>query len=611
MKLHAHGARARLYGVLAVAALSSADSAAAQEQWRWEGVERQVVIPDVHGAFDEFVQLLKATEVVDENLHWIGGETHLVSLGDLLDRGPASRQAMDLLMRLEGQAVEAGGRVHVILGNHEELVLTGDLRYVSEGEYDAFAPDETEEMREAGYAWFRADALGGSPDSEGARAAFDSAFPHGYFGLRAGFASDGTYGSWLLDLPTIIVINNTAYVHAGLPELISEMSLAEVNERVSADLNAYVATWEMLVDEGHLAPYGFQDPAGMADEALELAEDSGTSMNAERMNALEHFIEIDESAFLGGDGPMWYRGSVYCKPILEGPVLHAALDRLGAERVVVGHTPTLDRRAHSLFDGRLIMMDTGMLVSYYDGRPAALIIEDGETTVFDLQSGEWAAPSTGGQPIAGPFNRAAALNALNEGEVTVLEESRRGPWQVRISHEGHEVDALFYRDDAGELEQAAYVLDELLGFDMVPPTVSRRVDGKKGALQLWYGDAVTESQRIANQMGIGGFCAIDPQFDLMSIFDFLTYNRGRSEDNVLWRRSLWNLYITGHGDAFDDERRLGDRVSEVLLTTRTESALSALDQDTLEEAMDGLLNRGQIRALLARRDVILREARRR
>lgn len=624
--LISHLARVRSICVLALLAIVVAPPLTAQEQWRWEGVERQVVIPDVHGAFDEFAQLLQATGMVDEKLDWTGGETHLVSLGDLLDRGPDSRKAMDLLMKLEGQAAEAGGRVHVILGNHEELVLTGDLRYVSEAEYAAFIPDESEELRETAFEWFRTELLGGSPDSDGARDAFRTMFPRGYFGFRDGFASDGKYGSWLLGLPTIIVINNTAYVHAGLPELVAQMPLAELNERVSADLNGFVNSWESLLDGGVLPPFETRDPEDLADEALLMADPSrctgGAIALCERLGVsagseaqvdeevvaqLELFLDFARATTLSADGPMWYRGSVYCKPILEEPVLEAALGRLGVERVVVGHTPTQDRRAHSLYDGRLIMMDTGMLVSFYQGRPSALIVENGETTVFDLQSGERAPPLTGGQVIAGRLNRAAVFHALSDGEATVVEKPRNRPWEVRVMYEGQEVQALFYEGNDGELEQAAFNLDELMGLGMVPPTVTRRVDGKEGALQLWYSDAITENQRLESRMEVGGWCPIDPQFDLMSAFDLLTFNRGRSEDNVVWRRSLWNMYLTGHGEAFDSERRLPDRVSELVLAPGTVAALEALDEETLESVMDGLLNGRQIRSLLQRRDVILEE----
>ena len=43
----------------------------------------------------------------------------------MLDRGPDSRKVMDLLMRLEGEASKTGGRVHVLIGNHEAMNVYG------------------------------------------------------------------------------------------------------------------------------------------------------------------------------------------------------------------------------------------------------------------------------------------------------------------------------------------------------------------------------------------------------------------------------------------------------------------------------------------------------
>ncbi|MCW8846185.1 MAG: metallophosphoesterase, partial [Gammaproteobacteria bacterium] len=108
-------------GLLAVSTIARA------ETYRYAGVERLVAVGDAHGAYDRFSRLLLETGIVDENLQWTGGKTHFVDLGDFLDRGPGSRKIMDLLMRLQTQAEKSGGRVHVLLGNHELMNLTGDL----------------------------------------------------------------------------------------------------------------------------------------------------------------------------------------------------------------------------------------------------------------------------------------------------------------------------------------------------------------------------------------------------------------------------------------------------------------------------------------------------
>src|SRR5205085_9388503 len=81
----------------------------------WTGVDRVVAIGDVHGDFERFTAVLRSAELIDEDGNWTGGTTHLVQVGDVLDRGPDSREAMDLLMKLEPQAAKAGGYVHALI----------------------------------------------------------------------------------------------------------------------------------------------------------------------------------------------------------------------------------------------------------------------------------------------------------------------------------------------------------------------------------------------------------------------------------------------------------------------------------------------------------------
>ncbi|MSR03122.1 MAG: hypothetical protein EXR94_10365 [Gemmatimonadetes bacterium] len=102
------------------------------------GVSRIVAVGDVHGDFAQFTTVLRQAGVIDAKNRWAGGQTHLVQTGDVPDRGPDSRQVMDLLMELTPQAEKAGGQVHALIGNHEAMRVLGDLRYVSPGEYEAF-----------------------------------------------------------------------------------------------------------------------------------------------------------------------------------------------------------------------------------------------------------------------------------------------------------------------------------------------------------------------------------------------------------------------------------------------------------------------------------------
>ncbi len=175
------------------------------DQYRWTGVPRVVALSDPHGAYDAMVRTLTNAGVVDDTLAWSGGNSHLVITGDLLDRGADSRKIMDFVMRLESEAAGSGGMVHLTLGNHEVMNLVGDLRYVSPGEFAAFANEESGTQREEWFRRFReAEALKSviTPSEKALREAFDKNRPRGFYGHRQAFGSEGKYGRWLLQKPT-------------------------------------------------------------------------------------------------------------------------------------------------------------------------------------------------------------------------------------------------------------------------------------------------------------------------------------------------------------------------------------------------------------------------
>ena len=71
--------------------------------------------------------------------------------GDYLDRGGAVRAVLDLLIALEPQAKSAGGRVEVLLGNHEVMNMVRELTDVSAEAYASFADARSEDRRRKAY----------------------------------------------------------------------------------------------------------------------------------------------------------------------------------------------------------------------------------------------------------------------------------------------------------------------------------------------------------------------------------------------------------------------------------------------------------------------------
>jgi hypothetical protein len=318
--------------VLGGLALADASAArAAESPVSWTGVERVVAFADVHGAYQEVTTLLRSTGVVDAELRWSGGRTHLVSLGDLLDRGADSRKVLDLLMRLQGEAAAAGGRVHVVLGNHEAMNVLGDLRYVDPGEYAAYAAEEDAAERAQHKAAFLARQAGTSD------ADFERLFPPGYFGHRRMLGPEGRYGQWLLALPVAVRVNDTVYMHGGPSPVLRGRALEQLDRDYRAALQSYLAAEAALRKAGLLQfedVYAQRPDAAAARLAAMPPGDAATALAP----LLERFKVADEEPLLGSRGPNWNRSAAFCNECAEADVLRPWLAAVGAKRVVLGHT---------------------------------------------------------------------------------------------------------------------------------------------------------------------------------------------------------------------------------------------------------------------------------
>ena len=92
--------------------------------------QRIYAIGDIHGRADLLEELLRRIDA--DNAARPPAEVTLISLGDLIDRGPESARVVERLMRLKAQHP----RTRILLGNHEEVFLqalrgegVGALRY--------------------------------------------------------------------------------------------------------------------------------------------------------------------------------------------------------------------------------------------------------------------------------------------------------------------------------------------------------------------------------------------------------------------------------------------------------------------------------------------------
>lgn len=351
---------------------------------------RIVVVGDIHGAGSGLIEILRAAGLIDEKQRWSGGSARLVQTGDFTDRGPDVKQVIDLLMRLEGEARRAGGRVDVLFGNHEGMNVLRDLRDVSPKAYAAFADKRSEDRRRKAFETHAkiVKRAGGTI----AQDAWMKARPAGFVEYVQAFGPGGEYGRWMRSRKPILQIGDAIFMHAGLNPHAASGTIDEINRAVERDVRNWDALVSTLERNELAAPsYLLQDivdvtqvEIGRIVLAQKAGEPVAEHVTSEYVNLLKHLQGIAKWTLIDGEGPLWYRGLATEPEDKVEPALAALLTRLGAARFVTGHTPQLESgRITMRLGGRVVLIDTGMLTSYFrNGRPSALEILDGRMTAI-------------------------------------------------------------------------------------------------------------------------------------------------------------------------------------------------------------------------------------
>jgi hypothetical protein len=295
---------------------------------------RIVAVGDLHGDYQAWVTIARAAGLIDASGRWAGGKTTLVQLGDVLDRQPDSLKIVRSLQQLQKEAPRSGGKVIVVLGNHEAMNLLGDFRYTTPGEYAAFATANSAAVRDRVYEQNRAAIEQAAKTSnptltpQQIRDSWMAQHPLGWAEHKLAWSPTGELGKWATRNPAIVKIGDILFVHGGLSAEAVKVPMNELNRRVQVAMAS-----------------GDNSPSTILFDPL---------------------------------GPLWYRGLVAKDPDAEGArraappaipalsqeqELNAVLQAYSAHRLVIGHTPEL-KGIQLLYGGRLARIDTGNSRAY-------------------------------------------------------------------------------------------------------------------------------------------------------------------------------------------------------------------------------------------------------
>jgi len=589
--------------VLALAWLAG-PARAADIPYEWTNVSRVVAVADLHGDYDRFVFILSHPQValVDADLHWIGGKTHLVQLGDVLDRGPRARDILDLLMRLEKEAAAAGGMVHMVLGNHEEMNITGIALdypgYVSVDQFVDFLPADFRRERDDRYLKSLPPEQNKKAELEDLDVRADEAYraywqkimaskdPRAARAYVEGF--NDVYGDWLVRQNAVIKIDDIIYVHGGISDAMSKWPLREINQVLRTELEFF---------------------------------------QGRRRNPQQYARPFHPRLVYDPGSPLWFRGLALKSQASAETEIDRILGRLGARAMVTGHnyfaynggsSPVLERSSVSRFHEKLWIMDTGISSGSYGGLPSALIYDRGEFKVWG-ETEEVAKRSGIKPPPPKPLTHKDMENFLRMAAVT-----GRGPgpggrtdaWKLTLTSGDVVLPALFrYIDrprpdplaDSFKYDLAAYALAKYLGLTFVPPIVERTVEDVPGALQAFIPDARSIPELRERQITPADPEAFDRIMADLTVFQAVVFDDCRNEKDTLVSGDTGLVFRVDFSEAFAP--KTGDapgcqvqRCSRILYRR-----LLGWDDKTVASYLGRYLNEDEIRALNTRRSLVVRQ----
>ncbi len=180
--------------------------------YRLPGSARVVAIGDIHGDLVALRGALRLAGAIDSDDRWIGKNLTVVQTGDQIDRGDQDREVLDVLEKLEIDAQAAGGKLYLLLGNHELMNAGFDFRYVTRKSFTSFDEFSSHAGAEAQHV------LGAER------------------GRAAAFAPGAPYALKLSQHLVVAQVGDTLFAHGGVLPAHVDYGLDRINREASAFL---------------------------------------------------------------------------------------------------------------------------------------------------------------------------------------------------------------------------------------------------------------------------------------------------------------------------------------------------------------------------------------
>lgn len=282
-----------------------------------------IAISDIEGNFNGLYSFLLSNKVIDKNCNWIFNDGHLVINGDFVDRGKQVTQVLWLLYKLDYQAEEAGGKMHYIIGNHETMMLYGDVSY-SDFKYMEAAKQISKHNN-----WDEA--------------------------VRFVYSEKSELGKWLRTKNVIERIGTTIFVHGGL-------NIHHVTEKLSIEEINTIARKYYGIYPTNVDPKDFRE---------ELILSSFYSPYWDRSLCFDFKYQIMY---------LFYDYKTKAKETSQ-PELERILKNYSADRIVIGHSVVDDITLD--YDKKVVKIDIRHSQKMYSGQTKGIMLENNSIYKID------------------------------------------------------------------------------------------------------------------------------------------------------------------------------------------------------------------------------------
>ncbi|MCP4270553.1 MAG: hypothetical protein GY781_01115, partial [Gammaproteobacteria bacterium] len=366
------------------------------------------VLGDILGAYDEVINTLVNLQLLNKKGQWIGGNTHVVSLGDFVRQDRTTKKVLELFKQLQEKAQTAGGQFHLLLGDEELQYITNNL----EGDDGQFTTDQDQ---------------------------------------------------WLMNLPFVIQINAQVFAHRGLSKDLSQQTLTELNQVLTAGIIQHYNKGSSIITQS------------LPTKTTSISEQS-----------------VDE-LLLTHDNPALYQGNKICHPYFEADNLANILQNWSANRLWVAHSTTKKHQLFSRFNQMLMIVDSSMKHTENETSWVVRIDQNKEEPMMiNIVTGEMKQAQLAAKRqlnIPYPMTEIEVEEFLKTAEIIHTKELSIGvtkPIKMTLQKDDKQLKAIFkyvdsnpgkerkkwrqdiYVDDRYYYDMAAYKLDRMLDIGLVP-----------------------------------------------------------------------------------------------------------------------------------------------